>query len=80
MRLGQYLLAAAAASMAVAPAMAAPVGAANLSVSKSVRAGSTTANKDDLAGGGIIIAILAAAAVIVGIVIIADNNDSPDSP
>ena len=58
--------------MAVAPAMAAPVNpAASLSVSKSVRSGSTSARKSDLAGPGIIIAIAAAAAVIAGIVVIA---------
>lgn len=80
MRLGKYLLTAAAATMAVAPAMAAPVNsAANLSVSKSVRAGSVSAKKDKLAGGGIIVAVLAAAAVVAGIVIVADNDDNSDS-
>ncbi|MGA1798730.1 hypothetical protein VH567_08105 [Sphingomonas sp. 4RDLI-65] len=78
MRLGKYLLTAAAATMAVAPAMAANP-AANLSVSKSVRAGSVSAKKDKLAGGGVIVAILAAAAVVAGIVIVADNDDDSDS-
>ncbi len=81
MRLGKYLMAAAAATMAVAPAMAAPANpATSLSVAKSARAGTTTAKKNELAGGGIIIAIIAAAAVVAGIIIVADNNDSPDSP
>jgi hypothetical protein len=76
MRLGKYFLTAAAATMAVAPAMAAP---ANLSVAKSVRTGSVSADKNKLAGGGIIVAILAAAAVVAGIVIVADNDDDADS-
>ena len=81
MRLGKYLTAVAAATMAVAPAMAAPASpAASLSVSKSVRAGSTSAKKNELAGGGIIVAVVAAAAVIAGIVIVADSDDTPDSP
>lgn len=81
MRIGKFLLAAAAASMTVAPAMAANP-AAGLSVSSSVRAGSVTANDSKLRGrgGGFIIAILAAAAVIVGIIIIVDSDDDPDSP
>lgn len=81
MRLGKYFMAAAAATMAVAPAMAAPANpAASLSVAKSVRAGTTTAKKNELAGGGIVVAIIAAAAVVAGIVIVADNDDSPNSP
>lgn len=81
MRLGKYLMAAAAATMAVAPAMAAPANpAAGLSVSKSVRAGSATAKNNELAGGGVFVAIIAAVAVIVGIVVVANENDKPDSP
>lgn len=79
MRLGKYLLAAAAASMSVAPAMAANP-ASSLSVTQSARAGSVTAKDSEAVGGGILVAILAAAAVIVGIVIVADSDDSPDSP
>ncbi|HEU0067479.1 MAG TPA: hypothetical protein VFQ57_09600 [Sphingomonas sp.] len=71
---------AAAATLAVAPAMAAPANpAASLSVSKSVRAGSTSAKKNELAGGGVLIAILAAAAVVAGIVVVADSDDDADS-
>jgi hypothetical protein len=77
MKFGKYFAAVAAASMAVAPAMAAPANpAASLSVAKSARAG-TSAKGEQLAGGGIIVAIIAAAAVIVGIVIVADEDDSP---
>jgi hypothetical protein len=78
MRLGKYILTAAAATMAVAPAMAANP-AASLSVSKSVRTGSVSAQKNELAGGGIIVAILAAAAVVAVIIIVADNDDNADS-
>ena len=81
MRLGKYLMAAAAITMAAAPAVAAPANpAASLSVSKSVRAGSITAKKNELAGGGAIVAIIAAIAVIAGIVVVANEDDSPDSP
>ena len=75
MRLGKYLMAAAAATMAVAPAVAAPANpAASLSVAKSVRAGSVSGKKNELAGGGILIAVLAVAAVAAGIVVVADDN------
>lgn len=75
MRLGKYLMAAAAATMAVAPAVAAPVNpAASLSVAKSVHTGSVSGKKNELAGGGILIAVLAVAAVAAGIVVVADDN------
>ncbi|WP_338419951.1 hypothetical protein [Sphingomonas ginsenosidivorax] len=77
MRLGKYLLTAAAATMAVAPAVAAP--AANMSASKSVRAGAVSGKKSEVAGSGIIVAVLAAAAVVAGIVIVADSDDDADS-
>ena len=80
MRLGKYIMAAAAATMAVAPVMAAPVNpAASLSISKSVRAGSVSGKKNKLAGGGVIVAILAAAAVVAGIVVVADSNSNSSS-
>jgi SNF family Na+-dependent transporter len=77
MRFGKILLAAAAVSMAATPALANP--ASSLSVSNSVRTGSSAGKKSELAGGGIIIAVLAVAAVVAGIVIIADDNDKADS-
>ena len=81
MRLGKYLMAAAAATMAIAPAVASPVNpASSLSVAPSARAGSSTAHQSDLAGGGLIIALIAAGVVIAGIVVVADNNDTPRSP
>jgi len=81
MRISKYLMAAAAVSMTVAPAMAAPANpAATLSVAKSARAAKPVSAKEKAAGGGIIVAVLAAAAVIAGIVVIADSDDDPDSP
>ena len=75
MRLGKYLMAAAAATMAVAPAVAAPANpAASLSVAKSARTGAVPGKKNELAGGGILIAVLAVAAVAAGIVVVADDN------
>ena len=81
MRLGKYLTVAAAAMMAAAPAMATPTNpAASLSVSKSVRTGSASAKKSDLAGGGgFVVAIIAVIAVIAGIIVVADSDDTPDS-
>jgi hypothetical protein len=80
MRLGKYLMAAAVATMAVAPAVAAPANpAASLSVAKSARAGSASAKKNELAGGGLIVALIAAAAVVAGVVIVADSDDDADS-
>jgi len=81
MKFGKYLVAVAATSLAVAPAVAAPANpAASLSVAKSARAGAAT-SKDSkaLAGGGLIVAAVAAAAVVAGIIIIADDGDDSDS-
>ena len=81
MRVGKYLVAAAAATMAASPTVAAPGNpAASLSVLPSARAGSSIAHRSDLAGGGLIIAIIAAGVVIAGIIVVADNNDTPRSP
>ena len=81
MRLGKYLLAAAAATMAVAQVSAAAVNpAASLSISQSVRTGTPTTAKNKAMGGGVIIAVLAAAAVIAGIVVVAQEDDKTDSP
>ena len=81
MRLGKYMMAAAAATMAVAPAMAAPGNpASSLSVAHSARAGSKATNQSDLAGGGFIVAIIAGVLVIVGIVVVAQEDSKPKSP
>jgi hypothetical protein len=76
----KFLMAAAVASLATVPAVAAPVNsAASLSVAKSARASAPTAKKNELVGGGLIVAAVAAAAVIAGIIIIADDGDDSDS-
>jgi hypothetical protein len=78
--ISKYLAALAATALVAAPVMAAPVNsAANLSVSKSVRTGSASAKKNELAGSGLIIGIVAAVAIVVGIVVIADDDDDSDS-
>ena len=61
MRLGKFLVAAAAVSMTVAPAMAANP-AASLSVSKSVRASAPSAQKDGLAGEAVLVLVMGASA------------------
>lgn len=77
MTIAKILLTAAAATLAIAPAMAAPSNpAASLSVAKSVRASAPAKKGSQLAGGGVFIAIAAAVAVIVGIVIVANDDDS----
>lgn len=81
MRFGKYLAAVAAVTMAASPALAAPASStASLSISKTARAGSQSAKKNDLTGSGVIVAIVAAAAVIAGIIIVADSDDKPNSP
>lgn len=80
--ISKIFMAAAATMLVAAPVAAAPINpAASLSVSKSVRSGSSTAGKSELAGrsGGFIVAILAVVAVGFGIYAVADNNDNADS-
>ena len=80
MRVGKFIAAAVAATLAAAPALA-DNPASSLSLAPSARAGSTSNHhKDDLLGGGLIIAVVAAAAVIVGVGVGADDNGSPSSP
>ena len=62
------LMAVAVAALAVAPAAAAPANpAASLSVAKSVRTGSASAKKNELARGGLIVAVIAAAAGVLSL-------------
>jgi hypothetical protein len=76
----KYLAAVAATALVAAPVAAAPINpAATLSVAKSVRTGSASVEKNELAGGGFIIAILAVIAVGVGIYIAVDSDDDADS-
>lgn len=78
--ISKYLAAVAATALVAAPVAAAPSNpAASLSVAKSVRAGSATTKKSELAGGGIIIALLAVVAVGAGVWAVADSDEDPDS-
>lgn len=84
MKFGKLMLAVAASSMTVAPAMAAATNpAASLSVAPSARTGSSTASNSEFAGASGIGAILAAVILVgIGVLIYVgeDQDDSPDSP
>lgn len=82
MRVGKFLMAAAVASMTVAPAFAAPANpAAKLSLSKSVRASSTSSKKSKAVETGVIIGVIAAVAVVGGVIAATSNsNSTPKSP
>ncbi|WP_267396959.1 MULTISPECIES: hypothetical protein [unclassified Sphingomonas] len=72
----KYLAAVAATALVATPVVAAPAKpAANLSVSKSVRASAPSAQKSKIGGGSALIAVLAAAAVGAGIYVAVDKND-----
>ncbi len=73
----KLLTAAAIASMATAPVLAAPNSASSLSLS-SVRASTSTGKKSELAPA-VLIGVLATVAIVGGAVILADSDDSPDS-
>jgi hypothetical protein len=78
--IAKYIAALAATALVAAPVLAAPVNpATNLSLSKSVRTGSASAKKNELAGGGIIVAVLAVIAIGAGIYVVADSDDDADS-
>jgi hypothetical protein len=79
MKIVTAMAAAALLAATTAPAVAAPVNAASLSVAKNVRVSGAKARSNELAGGGIVVALLAAAAVAGGIVIAVDDNDDSDS-
>jgi hypothetical protein len=74
----KLLTAAAVASLAATPVLAAPTSASKLSLS-GVRASTSSSKKSELAPA-VIIGVLATAAIIGGAVALADNDDSPDSP
>ena len=77
----KIMMAAAATMLVAAPVAAAPTSLSNTtSVTKSVRAGSSTKDQARLAGGsGIFIAVLAVVAIGVGIYIAVDKDDKADS-
>lgn len=82
MGFGKIILAAAAASMAVAPAMAAaanPAAGLSLSSARTGKAVTRASKQDGASNTGIIIGILAAIAVGIGVYIVADSDDTPDS-
>ncbi len=77
MKFAKLMLAVAASSMAVAPAMAAPVNpAASLSVAKSVRAGSATAKDSEAVGGGVLAALIVAAVAAIVVIAVVDDDDA----
>jgi hypothetical protein len=85
----KYFAALAATALVAAPVAAAPARstaglslsanpAANLSISRSVRAGSATTKKNGLVGGGLLIGLFAVVAVV-GIVVVATDGGDSDS-
>lgn len=79
MRLAKTFMAVAAATLAAAPVVAAPVNpAAKLSIGAPAVRASTHAGKNKLVGP-VLIAIIAVAAVGVGIAVAADSNDDAAS-
>lgn len=74
----KLLTAAAIASMATAPVLAAPTSASKLSLS-GVRTATVSKKKSELAPA-VLIGVLATVAIIGGAVILADSDDSPNSP
>lgn len=81
MRLGKYIAAFAAVSMAAAPALAAPANSAvSLSVSKSVRASAPSAKQSKVGSGGYVLAALAIAAIAGGIIAATSGSSKPKSP
>ncbi len=79
MMLKKITLIAAAASMAIAPAMAQP-SASKLSLAGQARASTGSKNASGIHGSTAIVAILALAAIIGGIIIATKKQDKPKSP
>lgn len=75
----KLLTAAAIASMATAPVLAAPTSPASKLSLSGVRAATATSKKSELAPA-VLIGVLATVAIIGGAVILADSDDEPDSP
>lgn len=84
MKMSRYLMAVAAATMAVAPAVAAPANpAASLSVAKSLRASTATIKGNRLGGenGGLFLALAAGVAIIAAVIIVgSEGSKDPVSP
>jgi hypothetical protein len=84
MKFSKLMLAVAASSMTVAPAMAASSNpASTLSVAQTARAGGSTASDSEAAGGfgiGAVFAVLIVVGIGALVYLGEDQNDSPDSP
>jgi hypothetical protein len=79
MRIAKFMIAAAAASIAVAPAMAAPANpASSLSVSKSVRQGTDSSKKSRLAAVGIMPLLIGVGIVAGTTYLVVDHEDKND--
>ena len=74
--LAKLFTAAAIASMATAPVLAAPASSLSLSQVRS----STVSEDDSELAPAVLVGVLATVAIIGGAVILADSDDSPDSP
>lgn len=80
MRLAKMMLAAAAVSLAVSPAVASTAASKlSLSSTDAVRA-STSTGKSNEEVGGFLVPLLAVVAVIGGALVLIDEDDTPDSP
>lgn len=84
MRFAKILVTAAAASMAIAPAMAAsanPASGLSLVSAKSARVGKSVSKKSKLEGAGLIaVIVIGGGALIGGIIAATDGNNTPNSP
>lgn len=79
MRLAKMMMAAAAVSLAVSPAIASTAASKlSLSSADAVRA-STASGKSNQDAGGFLIPLLAVVAVIGGVLVLIDEDDTPDS-
>lgn len=79
MRFAKALMAIAASSLAIAPAMANPASSLSVGSAKSVRA-ATGAGKSSEVAGGFLIPAIAIVAVITGVILVATDDDKSDSP
>jgi len=73
----KLLTAAAIASMATAPVLAAPTSSTSLST---VRAAATAGENESELAPAVLIGVLATVAIIGGAVVLADSDDEPNSP
>ncbi|RSY81984.1 hypothetical protein DAH66_14020 [Sphingomonas koreensis] len=80
MRLAKMMMAVAACSLAVSPAIASSAASKlSLSTANAARA-STDAGRSNEEVGGFLVPLLAVVAVIGGVLVLVDEDDTPDSP